>query len=263
MPSQAFFGIWPTTSDLPVEAIEALINSPLASAFVLERASNQHLTNVVMKQLPLPKRGALGDVVAAVWRYRDALGAAAAHALRTPEIDERLEGLLIDIDAQLLKAFDLPPRLERRSCRDFACTPHPMERFLRQEYHQILGIAPHGVEDQIQLFELVRIEEDLRWRDPSQFRFKETSQNRGTSLVVAEENAVAPRGPQPSVGSVVASGKDTALSRNTGGSSARTTDPMRKGLESSASVTTTRSTREPSRVVVITGAVGMVDDPRC
>ena len=52
VPSQAFFGIWPTTSDLPVEAIEALINSPLASAFVLERASNQHLTNFVMKQQP-------------------------------------------------------------------------------------------------------------------------------------------------------------------------------------------------------------------
>jgi len=119
VPSQAFFGIWPTTSELPVEAIEALINSPVASAFVLEQASNQHLTNVVMKQLPLPKRGALSDVVAAVSRYREALAAAAAYALRTPEIDERLEALLINIDAQILKAFDLPPRLERRLLEAF------------------------------------------------------------------------------------------------------------------------------------------------
>ena len=119
VPSQAFFGIWPTTSELPVEAIEALINSPVASAFVLEQASNQHLTNVLMRQLPLPKRGALSDVVAAVSRYREALAVAAAYALRTPEIDERLEALLIDIDAQLLKAFDLPPRLERRLLEAF------------------------------------------------------------------------------------------------------------------------------------------------
>lgn len=119
VPSQAFFGIWPSTADLPVEAIEALINSPLASAFVLERASNQHLTNVVMKQLPLPKRGALGDVVAAVWRYREAIAAVEATALHTPEIDEQLESLLIDIDAQVLKAFDLPPRLERRLLEEF------------------------------------------------------------------------------------------------------------------------------------------------
>lgn len=114
VPSQAFFGIWPSTTELQPEVIEALINSPLASAFVLERASNQHLTNVIMRQLPLPKRGALADVVAAVRRYHDGLAAAAAYALRTSDIDEHLEALLIDIDAQLLKAYDLPPRLERR-----------------------------------------------------------------------------------------------------------------------------------------------------
>lgn len=119
VPSQAFFGIWPTTSDLPVEAIEALVNSPLASAFLLEQASNQHLTNAIMKRLPLPKRGGLSDVVAAVWRYRDALANAMAHALRTREIDERLEALLIDVDAQFLKAYDLPPRLERRLLEAF------------------------------------------------------------------------------------------------------------------------------------------------
>ncbi|OYY78780.1 MAG: SAM-dependent methyltransferase [Sphingomonas sp. 28-62-20] len=119
VPSQAFFGIWATTAELPMEVIEALINSPLASAFVLERASNQHLTNLIMKQLPLPKRGALAEVVAAVRRYQEELAAAATYALRTPEIDSRLETLLIDIDAQLLKAYDLPPRLERRLLEAF------------------------------------------------------------------------------------------------------------------------------------------------
>ena len=131
VPSQAFFGIWPTSRDLPLEVIEALINSPLASAYVLEHATNQHLTNAIMKQLPLPKRGQLSDVVTAVWRYREAVAAVAANALRTPEIDERLEALLIDIDAQLLKAFDLPPRLERRLLEAFR--GHEAER--RVEHH--------------------------------------------------------------------------------------------------------------------------------
>lgn len=150
VPSQAFFGIWPTATDLPVEAIEALINSPLASAFVLERASNQHLTNVVMKQLPLPKRGALHDVVAAVWRYREALGAATAHALRTPEFDQRLEALLIDIDAQLLKAFDLPPRLERRLLEAFR--GHEAERRVA---HPFKGWFPDDFTAYIPLHEYV------------------------------------------------------------------------------------------------------------
>lgn len=119
VPSQAFFGVWPTTAELALEVVEALINSPLASAFVLERASNQHLTNVIMKQLPLPKRGGLADLVAAVRRYRDEIAAAAVYASRTPETDDRLEALLIDIDAQLLRAYDLPPRLERRLLEAF------------------------------------------------------------------------------------------------------------------------------------------------
>ena len=150
VPSQAFFGIWPTTPELPVEVIEALINSPLASAFVLERASNQHFTNAVMKQLPLPKRGALGDVVAAMWRYREALGAAEAHALRTSDFDHRLEALLVDVDAQLLKAFDLPPRLERRLLEAFR--GHEAERRVA---HRFRGWFPEDFTAYIPLHEYI------------------------------------------------------------------------------------------------------------
>ena len=89
-------------------------------------------------------------MVAAVWRYRDALGAAAAHALRTPEIDERLEGLLIDIDAQLLKAFDLPPRLERRLLEAFR--GHEAERRVA---HTFKGWFPEDFTAYLPLHEYV------------------------------------------------------------------------------------------------------------
>ncbi|WP_168454048.1 HsdM family class I SAM-dependent methyltransferase [Sphingopyxis microcysteis] len=150
VPSQAFFGIWPTASDLPLEVIEALINSPLASAYMLEHATNQHLTNVIMKQLPLPKRNAFGEVVAAVRRYHEALAAAASHALRTSEIDKTLETLLIDVDAQLLKAFDLPPRLERRLLEVFR--GHEAERRVA---HRFEGWFPQDFTAYIPLHEYV------------------------------------------------------------------------------------------------------------
>jgi hypothetical protein len=150
VPSQAFFGIWPTTSELPPEVIEALVNSPLASAFVLERASNQHLTNVVMKQLPLPKRGALAEVVAAVRSYHDGLAAAAAYPLRTPEIDDRLQALLINIDAQLLKAYDLPPRLERRLLETFR--GHEAERRVASPFN---GWFPEDLTAYVPLHEYI------------------------------------------------------------------------------------------------------------
>jgi len=113
VPSQAFFGIWSTSPSLPAEAIEALVNSPLASAFVFERASNQHLTNEVMKSLPLPKHSGLGDVVAAVERYHVGLARASEQVLHDGSVERWLQHLLIDVDAKLLKAYDLPPRLER------------------------------------------------------------------------------------------------------------------------------------------------------
>lgn len=150
VPSQAFFGIWSTSPELPHEAIEALINSPLASAFVLERASNQHLTNETMKLLPLPKRAALADVVVAVRRYREALATVAAQVLRTGDTDSWLERLLIDIDAQLLKAFDLPPRLERRLLESFR--GHEAERRVA---HAFAGWLPEDFTAFVPLHEYI------------------------------------------------------------------------------------------------------------
>jgi type I restriction-modification system DNA methylase subunit len=110
--SQGFFGIWPTSDEVPLEALEAILNGPLANAFLAERASNQHFTNELMKLLPMPKRP-LDRVVEAVKRYRAACEAAGAQSLRAPDSDDILNSLLVGIDAEVLRAYDLPPRLER------------------------------------------------------------------------------------------------------------------------------------------------------
>jgi len=111
--SQGFFGIWPTVETLPLEALEAILNGPLTNAFLTERASNQHFTNELMKLLPMPKRP-LGRVVEAVERYRAAYEATSSKVLGRGEDDEVLNRLLVEIDAEVLRAYDLPPRLERR-----------------------------------------------------------------------------------------------------------------------------------------------------
>jgi hypothetical protein len=93
--SQGFFGIWPTNDRLPLEALEAILNGPLANAFLTERASNQHFTNELLKLLPMPKR-AFDGIVEAVKRYRDACGAAGAEVLRAAGSDDILNRLLIE-----------------------------------------------------------------------------------------------------------------------------------------------------------------------
>ena len=123
--SQAFFGIWPKEEWLSGELLEAILNSPLANAFMGERASNQHFTNELLKQLPIPKMtttmGALSKLVS---RYREARRAAHRTALQSADLDALLNRLLIEIDAEVLKAYALPPRLERRLLEFFRGHEH-------------------------------------------------------------------------------------------------------------------------------------------
>lgn len=112
--SQAFFGIWLKDSSIPPEAIEAIFNSPLASAFLAESSSNQHFTNHQLMKLPLPKRSNFTELAKRARRYRDALAAVTAQTLRSVDADSMLNRLLIEVDAEVLKAYDLPPRIERR-----------------------------------------------------------------------------------------------------------------------------------------------------
>ncbi|NKC31640.1 N-6 DNA methylase [Falsiroseomonas selenitidurans] len=148
--SQGFFGIWPTSDKLPLEALEAILNGPLANAFLTERASNQHFTNELLKLLPMPKK-ALNRVVEAVKRYRAAGGAAGAETLRAADTAEILNRLLIEIDAEVLRAYDLPPRLERRLLEFFRGhererrVDHPFQGWLPEDFtaymplHEFLG----------------------------------------------------------------------------------------------------------------------------
>lgn len=131
--SQSFFGVWPTSAELPLEALEAILNGPLTSAFLTERASNQHFTNELLKLLPMPKRHGLNRIVEAVKRYRAARANAGEQVLRAVDTDERLNRLLIEVDAEVLRAYDLPPRLEQRLLEFFRGYEH--ERRVDHSFH--------------------------------------------------------------------------------------------------------------------------------
>ena len=120
------------------------------SAFLTEHASNQHITNELLKLLPMPKRP-LGQVVEAVKHYRAACAAPGKAALPATDSDEILNRLLVEIDAEVLRAYDLPPRLERRLLEFFRGheherrVDHPFQGWLPKEFtaymplHEYLG----------------------------------------------------------------------------------------------------------------------------
>lgn len=146
--SQSFFGVWPTTEKLPLEALEAILSGPLTNAFLTERASNHDFTNALLKLLPVPKRHGLARVVEAVKRYRAALAAVGEHLLQASDVHDILNRLLIEVDAEVLRAYDLPPRLERRLLELFR--GHEHERRVR---HRFLGWLPEDFTAYIPLHE--------------------------------------------------------------------------------------------------------------
>ena len=112
------------TSEVPGILIWALLNSPVANAYVYCLATKRHIIGSDLLKLPIP-RGS-GDWKGAI--------VSAAQAYLTTAIDtggffrpdpspEAVKAKLLSIDAAVLKAYDLPPRLERQLLDLFTGVP--------------------------------------------------------------------------------------------------------------------------------------------
>lgn len=114
--SQRFYGVWPLNDSFPLEVISALLNSPVANAFL----SSQYLLsrdNQIrhLNKIPIPRfsQSQIEQITSLVKNYRFYR----LQWLNHPEQEQHFEILCRDslyrIDAEVLKAYDLPPRLER------------------------------------------------------------------------------------------------------------------------------------------------------
>lgn len=116
--SQQFFGIWLRgTTESPLSLIElcAVLNSPLANAFSFVHDEERRFRVEVMKRIPLPLVRISREIESLVADYM-----AACQGDDGPLFSSRpksAEDLLLEIDAMVLKAYDLPPKLERELLR--------------------------------------------------------------------------------------------------------------------------------------------------
>jgi hypothetical protein len=121
--SQQFFGLWPKTSlpDKDLLALSAVVNGPVANAFIAIHSPANRIRASGIEQIPIPLSlsNGLPDLVA---EYAALL--ANLQALR--DNDERLAALLTQIDAVVLEAYDLPPRLERQLLEYFRDAERPV-----------------------------------------------------------------------------------------------------------------------------------------
>ena len=116
--SQQFYGIWLRESREPsLNLVElcAILNSPLANAFSFVHDEQKYLRKETLQTLPLPSARISREVESLIGEY-----VAACEGDDGPLFSSRpksAQNLLMEIDALVLKAYDLPPRLERELLR--------------------------------------------------------------------------------------------------------------------------------------------------
>lgn len=116
--SQQFYGIWLRESQEPLlSLIElcAILNSPVANAFSFVHDEQKHLRKETLQKLPLPSARISREVESLIGEYMSA-----SEGDDGPLFSSRpksAQDLLMEIDALVLRAYDLPPRLERELLR--------------------------------------------------------------------------------------------------------------------------------------------------
>ncbi len=123
--SQRFHAMWPTGAELPLECLASIINGPVANAFVTshERGRDIHIRTLHDVPLPTLPSEDQKEVVQLVHDY------ATRHSALGDDIlaaEEELRSILLNIDAIVLRGYDLPPELERKLLDYFHGSPRPV-----------------------------------------------------------------------------------------------------------------------------------------
>ena len=108
--SQQFFGLWPreSLSENELLTLTAILNGPVANAFLASHTQKRRFRISLLKQAPIPEPLPLraGELV------RGYLSLTSAERISDRNAQKAAE-LLTEIDASVLDAYDLPLRVER------------------------------------------------------------------------------------------------------------------------------------------------------
>ena len=142
--SQNYHAVWPTDHRWTAKSLAAVLNAPVACAFVALRENKRHIRKRTLLRIPLPQFSAADiealdrdvdhylHIVASYFDSSEWFNAEAA--LHIPSsIAEEAKQALLQIDALVLKGYNLPPRLERQLLDFFRGSERPVP-FAFNEY---------------------------------------------------------------------------------------------------------------------------------
>jgi hypothetical protein len=124
-----FVTVRPRLASGPLEFLWALCNSPVANAYMYTHTMKRHNLVGELNKIPIP-RGSLRDIETVAGLVNDYL---AAVTCCCPNL-EICSGALLRVDAEVLRLYDLPPRIERQLLDLFAGyrregVPFPFDRY--------------------------------------------------------------------------------------------------------------------------------------
>ncbi len=123
---QRFHGCWPK-ADLPVEVIAALLNGPVANAFVREFRTARDNQKRLLEQIPVPTftPAHTEQIVSLVRGYRESRALWLANPSQRDYHARDCTKAISRIDAEVLAAYRLPARVERQLLDSFAGFERP------------------------------------------------------------------------------------------------------------------------------------------
>jgi len=121
-----FIGIWPKTN-MTIEVLSALINSPLVNAALYVHEGKRLNRNSTLKQIPIPFAETIDTerITRLVRHYAKLRSLFKRSSAKAPIIQECIQTVM-EIDGLVLKSYDLPPRLERKLLEIFRGYPRPV-----------------------------------------------------------------------------------------------------------------------------------------
>ena len=111
---QNFHAIWPKT-ELSLEVIAAVLNGPVANAFISTRDSIRHVLIRTLRNIPIPDFSLEQEqaLVSLVHQYTATCNQGLTNQLNEHEARSECRRLISAIDAEVLKAYGLPLEQER------------------------------------------------------------------------------------------------------------------------------------------------------
>lgn len=114
--TSAFLTVRPKSKEHSVLFLWAMCNSPVANAYVYSHTMKRHILTSVLRRVPLPQptSSQIKRVEGAARAYLRELSKPSRKPLAHPLDEDMAKKLLLQMDAEVLRLYGFPPRLERQ-----------------------------------------------------------------------------------------------------------------------------------------------------